>query len=273
MKTIFFGLMFISILATAADISSSPIFANPDIKNANNWVKIKAGSFQMGTPASEANRYYDENLHDVTISRDFDIQSTVVTQAQYFLAMGYNPSSSKSRSSCSADYVEINGSSLCPNNPVENVSWNEAQYFSNKLNSPDADYSYRLPNESEWEYSARAGSQTAYWYGNDADRLGDYAWFARNAEGQTHAVGSKPANPWGLYDAHGNVWQWTSDWYGKYPTSRQTDPVGAASGSYRALRGGGWGSVALVVRAGTRMSIGPEHRNNSLGFRLVRTHR
>lgn len=265
--------MFISSLAYADQFPNSPIFANPDIKNTNNWVKIKAGSFQMGTPTSEANRESDEHLHDVTISHDFDIQSTVVTQAQYFLAMGYNPSTFKSRSSCSADYFEINGAALCPNNPVESVSWNDAQDFISKLNSTDADYSYRLPTESEWEYSARAGSQTAYWYGNDADRLGDYAWFDGNSGSQTHAVGSKPANPWGLYDALGNVWQWTADRYGEYSTSRQTDPVGAASGSYRVLRGGSWYNDARGLRSGNRYYVGPGNRNGNVGFRLVRTHK
>lgn len=237
------------------------------------FVKIRSGSFQMGSSTSEKGRYDDEDLHDVTISRDFEIQSTVVTQAQYFLAMGYNPSNFKSRSYCSNDYVEINGTALCPNNPVESVSWNDTQDFINKLNSTDAEYSYRLPTEAEWEYSARAGSQTAYWYGSDADRLGDYAWFYGNSGNMTHAVGSKPANTWGLYDAHGNVWQWVSDWYGKYSTSRQTDPVGASSGSHRVVRGGGWGSGARDLRSGDRSDDGPGDRYGSVGFRLVRTHK
>ncbi len=235
------------------------------------FVKIRSGSFQMGSPSSESGRYDDESIHDVTISRDFEIQSTVVTQAQYFLVMGYNPSNFKSRNSCSSDYVEINGTPLCPNNPVETVSWNDAQDFINKLNSTDADYSYRLPTEGEWEYSARAGSQAAYWYGNDADRLGDYAWFYGNSGNMTHAVGSKPANTWGLYDAHGNVWQWVSDWYGKYSTARQTDPVGAASGSLRVMRGGSWVSLAQVLRSGYRNGDSPGNRFNNVGFRLVRT--
>ncbi len=238
------------------------------------FVKISAGSFQMGSPSSEKDRYSDETLHDVTISRDFDIQTTVVTQAQYFLAMGYNPSSFKNRNYCSNDFVEINGAALCPNNPVENVSWNDAQDFISKLNSTDADYSYRLPTEAEWEYSARAGSQTAYWYGNDADRIGDYAWFSENSGGQSHAVGSKPANPWGLYDAHGNVWQWVSDWYAdKYPTSRQTDPVGVSSGSYRVFRGGSWFNFAQYLRSGFRNRYSPGYAGYDVGFRLVRTHK
>ena len=124
-----------------------PKFANPDVRNSNNFVKIKAGKFKMGTPSSESNREDDETLHAVTITRDFEMQSTVVTQAQYFLVMGNNQSDFKNRSYCSSDYVEINGTSLCPNHPVENVSWNDAQDFINKLNATDADFSYRLPTE------------------------------------------------------------------------------------------------------------------------------
>lgn len=237
------------------------------------FVKISAGSFKMGTPSSEDKRDYDEDLHEVTISHDFEVQSTVVTQAQYFLAMGYNPSYFKSSSYCSSDFVEINGTSMCPNNPVEQVSWQDAQDFIAKLNATDADYLYRLPTEAELEYAIRAGSQTAYWYGNDADRLGDYAWFDGNSGSKTHAVGSKPANPWGLYDAHGNVWQWASDWYGKYSTSRQVDPTGAASGSGRVFRGGGWYSYARYLRSGIRFYFDPGGRYYNVGFRLVRAHK
>jgi len=235
------------------------------------FVKIRSGSFQMGSSSSENGRYSDEDLHDVTISRDFEIQSTIVTQAQYFLAMGYNPSSFKSRSYCSSEYVEINGTALCPNNPVESVSWNDAQDFIKKLNATDADYSYRLPTEAEWEYSARAGSQAAYWYGNDTDRLGDYAWFSGNSGSMTHSVGSKPANSWGLYDAHGNVWQWVSDWHGNYSTSRQTDPTGLSTGSFRVIRGGSWFYDALYLRSGFRSYSVPGSRYDDVGFRLVRT--
>ncbi|MCE3009685.1 MAG: formylglycine-generating enzyme family protein [Proteobacteria bacterium] len=235
------------------------------------FVTIKAGSFKMGSPASEENRYEDENLHDVMISRDFSIQTTVVTQAQYFLAMGYNPSIVKRKSFCPGDYVEINAASLCPNNPVESVSWNDAQDFIAKLNATDADYSYRLPTEAEWEFSARGGTQTAFWYGNNTNRLADYAWFIGNAGGITHAVGSKPANQYGLYDAQGNVWQWVQDWYGIYSTNRQQDPVGEATGSSRVVRGGSGANNAQDVRAAIRKYVDPGKRYNNVGFRLVRT--
>ena len=271
-KIVLFALIFLLPLFSLATGITYPSFANPEVRSNDNFVKIKAGSFQMGTPSSESNRDSDETLHAVTITRDFEMLSTVVTQAQYFLAMGYNPSGFKSRSYCSSDYVEINGTSLCPNNPVEQVSWNVAQDFINKLNATDVDFSYRLPTEAEAEYSIRAGTQSAYWFGDGADRSGDYTWFDGNSGDHTHAVGTRPANPWGLYDAVGNVWQWVSDWYSdKLSSSRQTDPVGAASGSFRVIRGGGWYNFARYLRSGDRRYDVPGDRNSSAGFRLVRT--
>ena len=271
-KIVLLGLIFLLPLFSLATDISYPSFANPEVRSNDNFVKIKAGTFQMGTPSSESDRDSDETLHTVTITRDFEMQSTVVTQAQYFLVMGNNQSDFKNRSYCSSDYVEINGTSLCPNHPVENVSWNDAQDFINKLNATDADFSYRLPTEAEAEYAIRAGTQSAYWFGDNADRLSDYAWFNRNSGGLTHAVGTKPANPWGLYDASGNVWQWVSDWYSKdLSSSHQTDPVGAASGSYRVLRGGGWYYNAQYLRSGIRSYGVPGNHFSIAGFRLVRT--
>ena len=271
-KIVLLGLIFFLPLFSFATDISYPSFANPEVRSNDNFVKIKAGSFQMGSPSCETDRDSDETLHAVTITRDFEMQSTVVTQAQYFLAMGYNPSDFKNRGYCSSDYVEINGTSLCPNHPVEQVSWNDAQDFINKLNATDVDFSYRLPTEAEAEYSIRAGTQSAYWFGDGADRLGDYAWFDGNSGNQTHAVGTKPANPWGLYDASGNVWQWVSDWYSdKLSSSNQTDPVGSASGSFRVLRGGSWLSFARYLRSGYRFYGVPGVRYDSVGFRLVRT--
>lgn len=259
-----------SLFAMAGSVDHHhPKFANPDVRSNDNFVTIRAGSFQMGSPVSEANRDSDESLHEVTITKDFSIQTTVVTQAQYFLAIGCNPSHFQKRSYCGNDYVEINGASLCPNNPVEQVSWEDAQDFIAKLNLADSDYSYRLPTEAEWEFSARGGTQTAYWYGNDANRLGDYVWFNGS---QTHAVGSKPANQYGLYDAQGNVGQWVQDLYVKdLGSSHQTDPVGATTGSLRVVRRSFWYDPAYNVRAASRHYGVPWERFYAYGFRLVRT--
>lgn len=237
------------------------------------FVEIGSGSFQMGSPKSENGRYKDEHLHTVTIS-DFEIQSTVVTQAQYFRVMGSNPSKFKRKNYCPNDHVvERDNIDICPNNPVESVSWIDTQNFIEKLNATDTEYSYRLPTEAEWEYSARAGSQTAYSYGDDADSLKKYAWFYNNSDEMTHAAASKPANKWGLFDVHGNVFQWVSDWYGEYPTSDQKDPVGPLSGNERVVRGGSFDDIARRVRSGYRHKISPRYKAKFVGFRLVRTHK
>jgi formylglycine-generating enzyme required for sulfatase activity len=137
-------------------------------------------------------------------------------------------------------------------------------------NSPRiAQQSYRLPTEAEWEYACRAGSKSAYSFGESSKSLGDYAWFGGNSNGQTHPVGEKKANAWGLYDMHGNVWEWCSDWYGDYPKGAVSDPVGIREGSYRVLRGGCWSNEAANCRSANRVRITPDDRNDYLGFRLA----
>ncbi len=185
---------------------------------------IPAGTFTMGSPSSEAGRFSNETQHRVTISRPFYMQTTPVTQGQWKAVMGSNPSSFKD---CSDD---------CP---VENVSWNDVQEFINRLNRMEKTYKYRLPTEAEWEYAARAGSATAYYFGDSDDNLGDFSWYHKNSEDKTHCVGLKKPNAWGLYDMYGNVWQWVQDRYiGDYPSTESTNPTGALEGSLRVLRGG-----------------------------------
>ena len=265
------GLIFLLPLFSLATDIPHPIFANPEVRSNDNFVKIKAGSFQMGSPSTEKGRHADEKLHAVTITRDFEMQMTLVTQAQYFLTMGHNPSFFSSRSYCANDFVEINGASLCSNNPAEQVSWSDTQDFINKLNAIDVNYSYRLPTEAELEYSIRAGTRSAFWFGNNAENIGDYVWLYDNSGEQTHAVGTKPANPWGLYDATGNVGQWAFDWYGDYPSSHQRDPVGARSGTFRVVRGGGWNNGAPFFRSSYRNLDDFDGRSIIVGFRLART--
>lgn len=244
------------------------------INTSSNWAIIPAGSFEMGSPLSEIGRYNDENLHKVIISQSFEAQLRVVSQSEYFLIMGSNPSYFKNREFCPNDFIRINNTLLCPNNPVEQVSWDDAQNFIAKLNETDTDYLYRLPTEAELEYVIRAGSQTAYWFGNDASQLGNYAWYSKNSEGMTHAVDSKAVNPWGIYNAHGNVWQWTSDWYGKYSASPlQVDPGGPLQGTYRVIRGGGWYRDAIELRSAFRFYVDPSSHYFSVGFRMVRSRR
>ncbi len=215
----------------------------------------------MGTSENEPGRYSNETLHRVTLKQGFYMQTTEVTQKQWKDVMGDNPSYFKE---CGDD---------CP---VESVPWNDVQRFIEKLNLDSArlpvgerSRTYRLPTEAEWEYAARAGSQTAYCFGDDAADLGNYAWYAENSDIKTHPVAQKQPNKWGLYDMHGNVWEWCQDWYGDYPSGDVADPVGPDSGSVRVFRGGGWGDLAQYCRSALRLGYSPDFRNFNLGFRLV----
>lgn len=129
---------------------------------------------------------------------------------------------------------------------------------------------YRLPTEAEWEYAARAGSTTAYSFGDSAGQLERYAWYDDNAGGKTHPMGQLQPNAWGLYDIHGNVWEWVEDWKGSYPSGTVTDPAGPSSGSGRVNRGGSWRGTARICRSAYRISVLPSSRDDNLGFRLLR---
>lgn len=212
---------------------------------------IPAGRFTMGV----ANGVSDEkSAHQVRLSQPFMLGVHEVTQEQYVEVMGSNPSIFKA-----------------PQNPVENVSWEDAMNFCRKLSAlPEeraAGRVYRLPTEAEWEYACRAGTTTSYGFGDDASDLGEYAWYSNNSDG-THPVGQKQPNAWGLYDMHGNVWEWCADWYGDYPSGTVTDPMGAQSGSNHVFRGGSWDYLAGDCRSSYRGRYYPSLRN-SLGFRVV----
>jgi formylglycine-generating enzyme required for sulfatase activity len=209
--------------------------------------KIPAGTFTMGE---------GDNAHKVTLTQPFYLGVTEVTNAQWKAVMGNVPSTWKD-DDC----------------PVEQVSWEEAVSFCEKLSSLSAERAagrvYRLPTEAEWEYTCRAGTTTSYSFGNDELLLGDFAWFDGNAGSGTHAVGQKRPNAWGLYDMHGNVWEWCSDWFGDYPGNAVSDPQGVASGSRRVRRGGGWHSSAEICRSADRHRSGPSNPGNDVGFRLA----
>ena len=256
-------------------------------------VRIPAGTFMMGSPAGEAGRFANEGpQRQVTLSA-FYIGMYPVTQRQWQAVMGNNPS-------------RFTGNL---NRPVENVSWFDALVFANTLSilsnlSPvyeircattnewttdpgrwDAPLAfgaasrwnavriaqgstgYRLPTEAQWEFAARAGTTTAFNTGNNITT--GQANFGMSV-GATTPVGSFKANSWGLYDMHGNVWEWVWDWFGDYPSVAQTDPVGASSGTDRVLRGGSWSLNARNLRSAARFRGNPSSRNNNLGFRLAR---
>lgn len=234
------------------------------------FVAISPGSFIMGSPTSERGRESDETRHRVTLTRGFEMQKTTVTQEQWAGVMGSNPSLFQEQENCPETYKVVNGVAMCPRHPVERVSWNEAQLFITRLNEAKRDgYTYRLPTEAEWEYAARAGSTTAYSFGDNPALLSEYAWFSDISGSPTHEVATRKPNAWGLYDMHGNVWQWVVDWYqSDLGSSNVVDPY-ISNGSDRVLRGGGWYDIAQSLRSANRFGSSPDARYGS-GVRLVR---
>ena len=218
------------------------------------FVYIEPDTFMMGSPSSAPYREKDEKQHRVTLTKGYYLQTTEVTQGQWKAVMGTNPSKF---SNCGDD---------CP---VETVSWNDIQDFIRKLKQQEGGSKYRLPTESEWEYACRAGSTTAYCFGGSKGDLGSYVWYDTNSGSRTHPVGQKQPNAWGLYDMHGNVWEWCSDRYGDYASGTVTDPEGPSSGDSRVFRGGSWYDYARNCRSANRDWYSPGERSRSLGFRLV----
>jgi formylglycine-generating enzyme required for sulfatase activity len=212
---------------------------------------IPPGNFVMGSPPGETDRYDDEVPHRVTLTKGIWLGVYPVTQAQWQKVMKNNPSCFTGE-----------------DRPVEQVSWDDCQEFCRKLSVREGK-TYRLPTEAEWEYACRAGTTTAYCFGDDPALLNDYAWHLGNSFIQTHPVGQKKANAWGLFDVHGNVWQWCQDWYGDYPRADQVDPQGPARGSFRVLRGGGWNDDPQGCRSAFRSWFGPGLRSRDLGCRLA----
>ncbi|MEY2725786.1 MAG: hypothetical protein RLZZ458_1653, partial [Planctomycetota bacterium] len=219
---------------------------------------VPAGTFLMGSPPGVG--FPDEQpQHQVTLSRAFYLGQTTVTQGQWQQLMGTAPWRGR-------DWV-IEG----PEVAATYVSWDDAVKFCQRISEREG-RRYRLPTEAEWEYACRAGTTTAYSFGDDERRLGRHAWYAGNArsadERYAHAVGKKVANPFGLYDMHGNVWEWVQDWNGSYGESSATDPTGPRSGSSRVLRGGSWNEVPIDVRSGYRNNASPDLRYYNIGLRL-----
>lgn len=236
------------------------------------FVRLAPATFEMGSPVSEAGRSADEVLHQVMLSKSFEIQVNVVTQAQFVQITGANPSKFQARENCPTSFTAIHGVQLCPHHPVENVSFDDVQRVISYFNSISQDgYRYRLPTEAEWEYAARAGTTTAYSFGNDPSQLGNFEWYKDNSGNQTHDVGTRKSNPFGLFDMQGNVYQWIEDLYCPYPTSAVTDPLCTSSSRLRDIRGGAWNGTAVSARIGGRGDLDSGSAANNTGFRLVRT--
>lgn len=224
------------------------------------FVAVAAGSFQMGSPASESGRRSDETQHSVTLSRPFLLQTTEVTQRQWRAIMGDNPS--------------LHQQPDDPARPVENVTWDQVQTFIARLNSRQ-DGTYRLPTEAEWEYAARAGSNTIYSFGSNPRFLGNYAWFTGSLTSMAlrpQPVGQKQPNEFGLLDMTGNVAEWVQDNYAPLGPEAVTDPTGPVTAPYRVYRGCSYADSAEACRLAARALERPNQApaNGTVGFRLVR---
>ncbi len=220
---------------------------------------VAAGEFQMGANDGSVD---DKPAHRVQLTRPFWIGKTEVTQRQWELVMGNNPSHFKG-----AD------------NPVECVSWNDCVEFCRKLTQREqaagrlpVGYTYRLPTEAQWEYACRAGTTTRYNFGNETNALDQAGWYDSNSGATTNPVGQKAVNAWGLHDMHGNVWEWCQDWYGPYDGAATVDPTGAASGDSRVLRGGSWMFFPGACLSAFRLNDYPSRTYDSDGFRVVCGH-
>lgn len=236
------------------------------------FVLIPAGSFQMGSDSAEREALPNEQpRHAVTLSRPFYLAGFEVTQAQWEAVMGSSPFN-LARSNPYDGLPGMAARLRKPDHPAT-VSWNDAQAFILRLNEKEGHARYRLPTEAEWEYAARAGTTTAYSFGDDVRQLGRHAWFGEDfATGATHPVGQKLPNPWGLHDVHGNVWEWVQDRYAdRYPSAALVvDPTGPSSGPQRVVRGGSWHETSTSWRSAARKPYDPDYRGISIGFRLVR---
>ncbi|HBJ35009.1 MAG TPA: hypothetical protein DDZ51_09660 [Planctomycetaceae bacterium] len=242
-------------------------------------VRIPAGTFLMGSPESEADRYEYETQHQVSLTKDFYLGTTVVTQGEYERVMGTNPSyfSAGGGAGGRAKTTGMDTSRL----PVESVSWDDAVEYCRRLSALPAERAagrvYRLPTEAEWEYACRAGTTTPFHFGSQltsqqANFDGNFPYGITTTGPyleRTATVGSYGCNGYGLFDMHGNVWEWCSDWYGDYTASAQVDPMGAAAGSNRVCRGGRWNFIAKSCRSGERSMFTPDYRSHNLGFRVA----
>jgi len=218
---------------------------------------IPPGEFMMGSPKSEAGRDpRREHLHRVTLTRPFGMGMHEVTQEQYEQVMGKNPSKRKGEQ-----------------HPAEAMTWREAIEYCRKLSALPKEKAsarvYRLPTEAEWEYVCRAGTTTAYSFGDDASKLGEYAWYVGNSGKKSHPIGEKNPNPWGVCGMHGNVFEWCHDWFGAYPSGSVINPMGPTTGKDKLNRGGSFNNTSEVSRSAERGGFSPSGGHGVLGFRVV----
>jgi len=240
-------------IGNAAPADATPGFNQPaPLTNSVDMtlVFIPAGRFNMGSPREEVGHMPDEAQHAVTLTRAFWLAATPVTQMQWRAVMGTDPSHFTGQKDL----------------PVENISWEQAVLFCEKLSELEGE-TYRLPTEAEWEYACRAGTTGRFSGSENLDELG---WYNINAAEKTHPVMRKKPNAWGLYDMHGNVWEWCSDNYGVYPKGDSTDPAGPDSGEGKAIRGGAWSAFLARARCAQRGHKDANTQRSDIGFRVCR---
>lgn len=258
-------LMMVTLLAASAGCAGPPNEIVVDLGSGATlqMVLVPAGSFVMGSPASETDRDQDEGpAHHVTIIQPFYIGKFEITQRQWTAVMGQNPSRIQNPLVTTPDSPA--------DLPVEEVSWLAASEFVERL-STRAGGRFSLPTEAQWEYAARAGTQTAFSFGDDPGELGEYAWHDDNALRRPHPVGTKKPNAWGLYDVHGNVWEWCRDGFQLYESGPQFDPTGAEPPTAAVLRGGAWEDPPHRCRSAYRLYTYVNDSGDGTGLRVVKS--
>jgi uncharacterized protein (TIGR02996 family) len=231
------------------------------------FVLIPPGSFWMGRPYGANDQFH----HRVTLTEPFFLGRYPVTVGEFKLFLEETGHKPAARSSSEAGTWDAPGFQQSDRHPVVFVDWKDAQAMAAWLTRKEKGMVYSLPTEAQWEYACRAGTATMYFWGDDADRLGEYAWFQENSGKETHPVETKKPNPWGLWQMPGNVWEWCQDWYDDYTEGDARDPKGAARGTFRVLRGGGWLNDSSFFRSAYRVRNYPSFRRASYGFRLAAT--
>ena len=235
---------------------------------------IAGEEFLMGSKSGDSGSYSDERPQHRVRLDPFLLARTPVTRRQYTQVM---------KQQAPDEWRENNDDQL----PANHISWDMAVHFCNALSNKEglppayddeqrlitASDGYRLPTEAEWEYACRAGTRTPWFWGDDAGKTGEYAWFNKNSGNKPHPVGLKKANPWGLHDLSGNVWEWCQDWYADYKPGLQVSPTGPKSGTMRVLRGGSAWSEPRNLRSAYRDRFQPGNRSRVLGFRCARARR
>ncbi len=232
------------------------------------FLLIPAGKFMMGSPKEDQNAKPQEvPQHEVTITKSFYLSETEITQSQWDKVMGADSWKKNSSYRDEGPY----GEGL--DHPVYYISFNDIVKFLKKMKEIEPSRNYRLPTEAEWEYAARAGSTSAYYFGDDASKLDSYAWFLENANKTTNPVAQKEPNAWGLYDMYGNVWEWVNDFDADgedgYSAGPRVDPLGQKEGESRRKRGGSWWKTPDYLRSAARGGQHPDSREDDLGFRLL----